>query len=368
MPVTDHRKPVEPWLAAALSLLVPGLGQLHAGRPVRALAWFAGMLVTMAGTIAWVLSESHASPWEGLTGYAGMLFFQWGSWLDACLITRRARPRFRRLRRPALALFLSVFFPGLGQAYLVSRRWLVRIIIAPVFAAPALIVLCGEMLESSAVPEIPKWLADWPLTLAVPAWAFLSLSSITHAWCRSFRKNGHRPRLPRVAPAVGILALVFWVNGLVPWEVMSKSRVRTFKIPSSSMEPTLLIGDRLWAKRIPEFRRGDIVVFKPPHAPETDYIKRVVGLPGERVMVRGKTVFVNGGKLDEPWAVWSGGGVRDFGPYKVPTAHLFLMGDNRDQSYDSRYFGPVPEKQVFGRAYKLYWPFRRAVPLPRPAR
>ena len=134
------------------------------------------------------------------------------------------------------------------------------------------------------------------------------------------------------------------------------------------MEPTLLVGDRLWAKKLPNYQRGDIVVFVPPDAPEVEYIKRVVGLPGETVRVRGTAVFINGNKLTEQGPVWLSGGARNIGPFRIPAGTLFLMGDNRDNSRDSRYFGPVPMGSIFGRAYKLYWPFNRAVPLPRPAR
>jgi len=368
MPEPEVQKPREPWLAAGLSLLLPGLGQYYAGREVRGLAWFLGALATLAGTIGWILSETRSSPWEGIGWYGGMLFFQFGSWIDALIITRRVRPRLRRLRRPAFAVALSVFLPGLGQAYVMFRGKILRVLFAPVFILPALAIMCGEILESSAIPGWPKWLADWPLSLAVPAGGLLSLLSITHAWCYAFRKNGHRPRLPRLSLAVAIIALLAWANGLVPWEVLSKTRVRTFQIPSESMVPTLQIGDRLWAKKLADYRRGDIVVFKPPDAPEQDYIKRVVGLPGERILVRGTAVSINGKKLKEPWAVWKYRGARDFGPFRIPEGKLFLMGDNRDNSRDSRYFGPVPLSSVFGRAYKLYWPFRRAVPLPRPAR
>jgi len=368
VPEIKIRRPREPWLAAALSLLLPGLGQYYAGRKIRGLAWFIGAFSALAGTISWIISENRTSPWEGLAWYAAMLVAQFGSWIDALIISRRSRCRFRRLRRPALALALSMFFPGLGQAYVLFSSWILRLIAAVVFVLPGAAIMCGEILESSAVPGWPKWLADWPIYIAVPAWGLLSVFSITHAWCFAFRKNGHRPRLPRLPLVIVILALGAWANGLIPWEVLSKTRVRTFQIPSSSMEPTLQIGDRLWAKRLPSFQRGDIVVFRPPDAPELDYIKRVVGLPGELVEVRGTKVLINGRKLVQTGPVWRGGGVRDFGPFRIPAGHLFLMGDNRDNSRDSRYFGPVPVKSIFGRAYKLYWPFNRAVPLPRQSR
>ena len=155
--------------------------------------------------------------------------------------------------------------------------------------------------------------------------------------------------------------------------------VQAFKIPSGSMLPTLQIGDHLLVNRfiyglrlpfsgkllvpIAEPKRGDVIVFRFPKDPSTDYIKRVVGLPGDTVEVRDKTVYINGEKAADPHAHFTDGmipditrGPRDeFGPARVPKGHLFVMGDNRDNSYDSRFWGFVPEENVLGKAFILYW-------------
>jgi signal peptidase I len=359
------QKPREPWLAAALSLIAPGLGQLHAGRPVRAAAWFIVAVASMVGTVAWILSEQHVSPIGGLAWFTVLLASQWGSWLDAYFACGRKRGRFRRTRRPALAAALSLLFPGLGHLYVFPRRWWTRILFAPLLLAPGLALMAGETLEASAVPGWPRWLADWPTALTIPAGALLSVVAVAHSYYSAFRRDGHECKLPRMTRTVWILALAAWMNAQMPWETWLKHEVKSFRIPSSSMEPSLQVGDRLWAKRAAAFSRGDIVIFRPPGKPDVDYIKRVIGLPGERVQVQRGRVFINGRRLADPWGVHRDAsrevaGRDYFGPVTVPPQSYFVMGDNRDNSFDSRYFGPVPASAAFGRAYKRYWPFRRA--------
>lgn len=155
--------------------------------------------------------------------------------------------------------------------------------------------------------------------------------------------------------------------------------VQAFKIPSGSMIPTLLIGDHLLVnkfiygvhppfsdKRILVFenpKRGDIIVFKYPEDPNRDFIKRVIGVGGDIVEIKNKKVFVNGVELKEPYARYTDSYIHpreldprdNFGPVKVPEGKLFVMGDNRDQSYDSRFWGFVDLKDVKGKALIIYW-------------
>lgn len=160
--------------------------------------------------------------------------------------------------------------------------------------------------------------------------------------------------------------------------------VQAFKIPSGSMKPTLLIGDHLLVSKssygfknpftdsviipIGEPGRGDVVVFRFPEDPDKDFIKRIIGLPGETVEVRDKQVFINGKALGHDWGTYTDqvvlpNGVQprdNFGPVTVPPEHYFVMGDNRDQSYDSRFWfggkgGFVPEKDILGKAFIIYW-------------
>jgi signal peptidase I len=185
--------------------------------------------------------------------------------------------------------------------------------------------------------------------------------------------------------------------------------VQAFKIPSGSMEKTLLIGDHLFVNkliygvRVPytekhRFRlrgvnRGDVVVFRfPIENPDSphygkDFIKRAIGLPGDTVEIRDKKVFINGEALEESYTnfaedfvvrlperfklppeevqrLWLTGQLNDafrdnFGPVTVPPGHYLCLGDNRDRSYDSRFWGPLPEKYLKGKAWFVYWPLSR---------
>ncbi len=158
--------------------------------------------------------------------------------------------------------------------------------------------------------------------------------------------------------------------------------VQAFKIPSGSMVPTLLVGDHLLVnkfiygiklpfsdKRILTIRkpqRGDIIVFRYPEDPSRDFIKRVIAVEGDVIEERNKVVYVNGVPLNEPYVQHTDRRLsspfepRDnFGPFIVPKNKLFVMGDNRDQSYDSRYWGYVDMKDVKGKALILYWSWDR---------
>jgi signal peptidase I len=133
---------------------------------------------------------------------------------------------------------------------------------------------------------------------------------------------------------------------------------RATRVLGQSMEPTLHSAQRVVVEKVTyRFlhgpRHGDIVVLDMPDQTEM-LIKRVVGLPGESVEVEGGYAFVDGQQLNEPWIVRPGG--RDYGPQTVPPLHIFVLGDNRGASNDSRSFGPVPIEYVVGRAWFSYWP------------
>lgn len=155
--------------------------------------------------------------------------------------------------------------------------------------------------------------------------------------------------------------------------------IQAFKIPSGSMLPTLLIGDHIlvtkfiYGTRIPfadrrvlmfnKPARGDIIVFKYPEDPARDFIKRVVAVEGDVIESRNKVIHVNGKPTSEAYAQHTDNSVRpagieprdNFGPFIVPKNKYFVMGDNRDQSYDSRFWGYVDLKDIKGKALILYW-------------
>ncbi len=163
--------------------------------------------------------------------------------------------------------------------------------------------------------------------------------------------------------------------------VIKTSIVEAYKIPSGSMEDTLLVGDFLLANkflygshlplidyRLPKIRDprpGDVVIFKFPKDPSVNYIKRCVAIGGQTVEIRSKRLYIDGqltplpstGKFtsDDQIEPASRSQRDNFGPYKVPEGTFFMMGDNRDNSYDSRFWGPVPADLIQGKAMVIHW-------------
>ena len=149
--------------------------------------------------------------------------------------------------------------------------------------------------------------------------------------------------------------------------------VQAFKIPSSSMEPTLLVGDHLlvnkfiYGIRIPytdikllqykKPKRGDIIVFIFPKDRSKDFIKRVIGTEGEKVAIVHNKIYINDKLIDDPWGrfIMPRTSIEDYGPVKVPESSLFVMGDNRDNSQDSRFWGFVKLNEVKGKAFIVYF-------------
>ena len=216
-------------------------------------------------------------------------------------------------------------------------------------------------------------------------------------------KGGGSPKdePPHRRRATWLLVAREWVKSIVValgiFLVVRAFVVEAFKIPTSSMEGTLLVGDFLlvnkaaYGGRIPgteldlfpgkDPRRGDVVVFHPPHDPHRNYVKRVVGLPSDTLEMREKGLYLNGRPLDEPYArhhdqqgdrehpamEWQSNHLiaapppeyhptRDnWGPLVVPDDHYFVLGDNRDNSEDSRYWGFVPRDQVRGQPWLVYY-------------
>ncbi|NIM17229.1 MAG: signal peptidase I [Candidatus Aminicenantes bacterium] len=219
---------------------------------------------------------------------------------------------------------------------------------------------------------------------------------------------------------IEVLVIVFFINTFL---------LQSQTIPTPSMKDSMLIGDHLLVNKVAfapylgaldkfllprvEIERGMIVTFKGPAEMEKDYVKRVIGLPGETIQIRNKQVFINGKPLDEPYLYFEGGYKPDPGDnfplrrpriidalgttthltfymnnedghidqkqtkelcerfkdcvirdeimgepmFKIPEGHYFCMGDNRDNSYDSRFWGPLPEEYIIGRPWRVYWSY-----------
>lgn len=140
--------------------------------------------------------------------------------------------------------------------------------------------------------------------------------------------------------------------------------MRPHKIKGQSMHPNFPDGEYLLTQRVSYYlgdpQRGDVIVFKPPISEEDEFIKRIIGLPGDKVAVRNGKVFVNGKELKETYLtdVYTGDGafLEEGKEFTVPDGKYFTMGDNRPHSSDSRSWGPITKKEISGKAWLIYWP------------
>jgi signal peptidase I len=180
-----------------------------------------------------------------------------------------------------------------------------------------------------------------------------------------------KSKIREYAEAIAIaIVIAFFIRAFV---------IQAFKIPSGSMKPTLLIGDHIlvnkfiYGIKIPYFRtmfipitdpqRGDVAVFIYPEDRSKDFIKRVIGIGGDTIEIRNKKIYLNGLPYTDKHGIYTDDFIipgvvqpRDnVGPVLVPKGYLFVMGDNRDQSYDSRFWGFVPLRDVLGKAFIIYW-------------
>jgi signal peptidase I len=283
-----------------------------------------------------------------------------GSMTETGVLQSEGRPAQRRKGWVAVALSLALV--GLGQMYNGQlRKGVVLFLLA--YAAPCLLFLIsGRSLRPAFFALLIALCVTIQIAAAIDAWR--------HA--RSIGSHFRPARYHRFS----VYLFTYLLFGLLLSGALSNyvkdNVVQAFKLPSASMEPTLLIGDHILVdKAASTFARGDLVVFEfPPDAGKAhprDYIKRIVGLPGEVIEIRNKQLFVNGRQLEEPYSVHreaatlaAASGPRDFfGPVTVPDDSYFVLGDNRDRSYDSRFWGFVQREKLYGRVVSIYWSWNR---------
>ena len=267
-----------------------------------------------------------------------------------------------RPRKWWVAGFLSLVVPGLGQAYNGQpKRGLVYYVLIWVVYPAALLIAMG--LAS------PPFNIIGALLLLLLTYAYI----VGHA-IRIARTEGEAYRLKPYNRWYLYLAMfLLSAFGVQPAAstLIKAFLVQAYKIPSGGMLPTLLIGDHIlvekFGPRFTSLARGDVIVFPYPHDEDRDFIKRIVGLPGEVLEIREGQVYINGEPLSEPYAIYkdpgrsrsprSPGG--SYGPVTVPQRKLFVLGDNRDQSQDSRHWGFLDVSKVSGRVRTIYFSWDR---------
>lgn len=331
----QRRSPKEPWLAVNLSMFFPGVGQIYSRQLIKGLL-FAAIYLVLVLYGGWLVISSTGNIWMGiicllLTSLVSIL-----NLFDAYNCAKKLNSQsFENLRKshkdPWLAVFLSRIVPGIGHLYIGKK-----------FIGIFLVVI------SLIIPFINL--------VILP---FVAYNAYVSSSAR--RENSNSP-ITLISFAIVISVLINLVSSLGVRTFIAEARY----IPSGSMIPTLQINDRLIIDKLGYYfqtpQRGDIIVFSPTDELKRQnfkdaFIKRVIGLPGETIAVKDGKVYINGQTLlesyigDAPTYQW--------GPITVPPNSYAVFGDNRNNAYDSHYWGFVPRENIIGKATKRFWPLDR---------
>ncbi len=250
-------------------------------------------------------------------------------------------------RKPILAFLLSLVTPGLGQIYNGQLKkgisYLVGFYLIYIVFSFLLLILYGMIIY---------------LIVMIGVFFFIWIDAVRGAIkvkaieLKSYNK-WYIYLIIFLLCNVAILPLLRWT--------FRNNIARPYKIRSSTMAPALLVGDylvadmRIYKSQKPQ--RGDIIIFEFPKDPSMDFIKRVIGMEGEEVEIVKNKIYINDKLLDDPWGYFTKDypALDTFGPVVVPKDSLFVLGDNRNNSQDSRYWGFVKVEKVKGKALYLYW-------------
>lgn len=354
-------KPKQPWLAVFLSALLPGAGQIYGGNKSKGISFvFIFILLFLIAVTSFIgflfLDDAETSRWFALISVsAGFIIFIFSIFVlfDAYKVAKKYNAKHHLnikadIKKKAwLAVFLSYIFPGIGQFY--NKQLLKGISF----------VICAIFLYIVHIIFYSSFFLLLPLYFFAIKDAFDSAEKINGS-DQKFIKQGDK--LVRI-----FVALVLLIE-FIPFRDITKAHfIQAYKFPSGSMMPSLLIGDHILADKTTRaknsVKKGDIIVFKYPEDSNRDFIKRVVGIGGETIESKDKKIYINGKLIEEPYVQHTNNsifpkevGPRDnFGPFAIPENSLFVMGDNRDGSHDSRFWKYVPKDYIIGKAFKIYW-------------
>lgn len=273
----------------------------------------------------------------------------------------------QKIKKPIFALILSAFVPGLGQGYLGFFRKAVIFFFLPLLFH-SLVIFC---FLSPAV----RWnifFQSAPLFI-ICLQLFIAMDAYREASAINKKENNltEKTSLRQIVSIIAVLFLSFFIS-LPSFMVLGintfirKHVASPFRIPTNSMSPTIKEGDQILvmhSHRSESFKRGDIIAFTIPGDIKKLHIKRIVGLPGEKIEIRDGGIILNGAKIESKFQYFNIEG----SPYgkigetlAVPQNSYFVLGDKSNQSSDSRYYGFVPEANIKGKVRKIYMPFERS--------
>lgn len=404
--MTNEDKYINPWLSVFLVSIIPGWGQFYIGRRNKGILFFV-VLVCLGISwfyffLNWAIGKNNVILLL-LTTIVSILIVIF-MYFDAYWSTKKINNRLKMdeqtlgieyKKNPWVSAFLSYIFPGLGQLY--NKH---------IFKGIAFILIFFLLYYKNSSLYLIKPI----FILYVIIDAFLSSNKI-NGEISSFSKPS---KGLKIAIVLLILLESFSFSPIAQsTQLIEENVVQACNLPTSSMKNTLLPGDHIFVnkfiyrtnfpligmgfKKAEEIKRGDVIAFSVPRSalsPEgkgkniqKDFLKRIVGLAGDKVEIKNKNVYINDNLLTEPYAYyetnvvqskmklfdsekkyqesWEMGRfitlqVRDnFGPVKIPQNSYFVMGDNRDKSFDSRFWGPLSKENIKGKAIRIYYPLSR---------
>ncbi|HAC66046.1 MAG TPA: signal peptidase I [Cyanothece sp. UBA12306] len=340
----------DPWLAVNLSMFFPGIGQFYGGNFGRGIVFLVGQacLLTMG---FWHIFATPGNTVNGFIYLSIATVVYLVNILDSHLsIYYKYREKIlekipRKRKNPWFAVFVSRILPGLGHLYLQKP------IIGLILLTFTLVFL---KLDDFFVP----------LLIVVPT---VSAIATYHSYLIFPRHHGNFQR-SIISLMAGLVFFVSLIGNYLP--LLIEQKFDKFIIPSESMKPSLQIGDMVLVTESTNYvpQRGDIVVFTASEAikaqdpePSDYYIKRVIGKPGEIFEINNGKVYINNRPLNEPY-------IAEPPQYRlnaevIPNSSYLVLGDNRNNSFDSHFWGFLPKKNIVGKAYKICWPPDRIQPL-----
>ena len=341
--------PPEPWLAVNLSMFFPGIGQFYLGERVRGLGFLCSQLVLIA-IATWSIFSPSGNTVTGIGCIFLMAVIYVLNLFDAYFCAQKhlniqVSEKIPRINKdPWFAVFLSRILPGLGQLY-IEKEIVGGLLLSLIF-------ICFIFGNTNS-----RLIVFIPIIWAVACY---------HAFVAFPKPKRQKQRLISFI-ALFVLAFGIIGNYLPHW---LEKNIELFEIPSRSMLPTLQVGDRILVRKSSNYfpHRGDMVVFRIPNSAKLlgnevvknqaeFFIKRVIGEPGQMISVTNGVVYINNQPLQETYIAESPAYESEL--MAVPADSYFVMGDNRNNSFDSHIWGFLQQRYIVGKAYKICWPPQR---------